>query len=91
MLGTRKTPSTRQAGPRCLYPSPSFLSKNHQAKEGPDSIPAIVIPALVPSLDKSVKADRSLCPVRALTLLSGQDLRPQAEQRTGLCLLQERF
>ena len=40
-----------------LYPSPSFLSKNQLAREGP---------ALAPSLDNSLKEDKSLCPVRAL-------------------------
>ena len=49
-----------------LYPSPSFLSKNQLAKEGPDSVAPVVIPALAPTLDRSLKADRSLCPVRAL-------------------------
>ena len=49
-----------------LYPSPSFLSKNQLVKECPDSVASVVIPALVPSLDKSLKGDRSLCPVRAL-------------------------
>ena len=49
-----------------LYPSPSFLSKNQVAKEGPDSVAPVVIPALAPSLDRSLKGDRSLCPVRAL-------------------------
>ena len=49
-----------------LYPSPSFLSKNQMAKEGPDSVAPLVIPALAPSLDKSLKGDGSLCPVRAL-------------------------
>ena len=49
-----------------LYPSPSFLSKNQLAKEGPDSGAPVVIPALAPSLDRSLKGDRSLCPVRAL-------------------------
>ena len=29
-----------------LYPSPSFLSKNQLAKEGPDSVAPVVIPAL---------------------------------------------
>ena len=43
-----------------LYPSPSFLSKNQLAKEGPDSVAPVVIPALAPSLDKSLKGDRSL-------------------------------
>ena len=49
-----------------LYPSPSFLSKNQLAKEGPDSMAPVVIPALAPALDRSLKSDRSLCPVRAL-------------------------
>ena len=49
-----------------LYPSPSFLSKNQLAKEGPDSVAPVVIPALAPTVDKSLKDDRSLCPVRGL-------------------------
>ena len=49
-----------------LYPSPSFLSKNQLAKEGPESVAPVVIPALAPTLDRSLKGDRSLCPVRAL-------------------------
>ena len=40
--------------------------KNQLAKEGPDSVAPVVIPALAPTLDKSLKSDRSLCPVRAL-------------------------
>ena len=49
-----------------LYPSPSFLSKNQLAKEGPDSVALGVTIALAPTLDRSLKSDRSLCPVRAL-------------------------
>ena len=49
-----------------LYPSPSFLSKNQLARDGPSSVAAVVIPALAPSLDRSLKEDKSLCPVRAL-------------------------
>ena len=49
-----------------LYPSPSFLSKNQLTKEGPDSVAPVVIPALAPTLDRSLKSDRSLCLVRAL-------------------------
>ena len=49
-----------------LYLSPSFLSKNQLAKEGPGSVAPMVIPALAPSLDKSLEGDRSLCPVRTL-------------------------
>ena len=50
-----------------LYPSPSFLSKNKLIKEGQDSVVPVVIPALAPTLDKSLKGDRVIiCPVRAL-------------------------
>ena len=49
-----------------LFPSPSFLSKNQLAKEGLGSVAPVVIPALAPTLDRSLKSDRSLCPVRAL-------------------------
>ena len=64
-----------------LYPSPSFLSKNQLAKEGPDSVAPVVIPALAPTLDKSLKCDRSLCPVRALRyyLDRTSDLRQNKE------------
>ena len=49
-----------------LYPSPSFLSKNQLTKEGSDSVAPVVIPALAPTLDKSLKSDRFMCPLRAL-------------------------
>ena len=49
-----------------LYPSPSFLSKNQLAKEGSNSVAPVVIPALAPTLDRTLKEDRSLRPVRAL-------------------------
>ena len=49
-----------------LYPSPSFLSKNQLARDGPAAVAPVVIPTLAPSLDKSLKEDKSLCPVRAL-------------------------
>ena len=64
-----------------LYPSPSFLAKNHLAKEGPECVAPVVIPALAPTLDKSLKEDRSLCPVRALRyyLDKTQDLRTEKE------------
>ena len=64
-----------------LYPSPSFLSKNQLAKEGPDSVAPVVIPALAPSLDRSLKGDRSLCPVRTLRyyLDRTSDLRQNKE------------
>ena len=64
-----------------LFPSPSFLSKNQLAKEGPESVAPVVIPALAPTLDKSLKSDRSLCPVRALRyyLDRTSDLRQRKE------------
>ena len=49
-----------------LYTSPSVLSKNQLAKEGPDSVAPGVITAMAPTLDRYLKSDRSLCPVRAL-------------------------
>ena len=64
-----------------LFPSPSFLSKNQLAREGPESVAPVVIPALAPTLDKSLKSDRSLCPVRALRyyLDRTSDLRQHKE------------
>ena len=64
-----------------LFPSSSFLSKNQLAKEGPDSVAPVVIPAQAPTLDRSLKSDRSLCPVRALRyyLDRTSDLRQNKE------------
>ena len=64
-----------------LYPSPSFLSKNQLAKEAPDSVTPAIIPALSPTLEKSLIGDRSLCPVRALRyyLDRTSDLRQNKE------------
>ena len=66
-----------------LYPSPSFLSKNQLAKEGPDSVALVVIPALGPTLDKPLKSN-SLCAQsqHCATIWTG----PQAEQGVCLCL-----
>ena len=77
MLGKTRTSHISQTGLRCLYPSPSFLSKNLLAKEGSDSVVPAVIAALAPTLDKSLKSNRSLCPVTML--LFGQDLRQNKE------------
>ena len=64
-----------------LCPSPSFLSKKQLAREGPESVASVVIPALAPTLDRSLKKDRSLCPIRALRyyLDKTQDLRSNQE------------
>ena len=48
-----------------LSPSPSFIAKNQLAKEGPQSLSPVVIPALKCSQD-SPDTDVLLCPVRAL-------------------------
>ena len=39
---------------------------NQLAREGPSCVVPVIIPALAPTLDKSLKDDRTLCPVRAL-------------------------
>ena len=77
MLGSRKILDTRQTGPMYLFiPHPAFL-KNQLAKECPDSVAIVVNPALAPTLDKYLKADRLFCPVIALCyyLDSTPDLR----------------
>ena len=74
-----------------IYPSLSFLLKNQLAKEGPDSVAPVVIPALAPTLDKSLKSDRFLMSNQNIALLLGQDCGPRAEQGVGFCLLEERL
>ena len=67
MPGCPKTLDTKRTGSKVsLYPSPIFLSKNQLAQDGPASVAPVVIPALAPTLEKSMYEDRSLCPVRAL-------------------------
>ena len=82
------TSDTNQTGPWCLYPSANLLSKNQLAKESPDSVAPVVNAALAPTLDKSLKGDKSLCPVRALRYHLGRtsDLRHNKE-----LVFQERF
>ena len=65
-----------------LSPPPCFLSKNQLAREGPGSVAPVVIPTLAPTLDSSLKEDRSLCPVRALHyyLDKTKDLKDKKEQ-----------
>ena len=64
-----------------LYLSPYFLSKNKLANKGPDSVAPVVIQALAPTHDKSLKSDRFLCLVRALRcyLDRTSDLRQKKE------------
>ena len=49
-----------------LYPHPAFSPRFSWPKKGPDSVAPGVITALAPTLDRSLKSDRSLCPVIAL-------------------------
>ena len=58
-----------------LYPSPSFLSKNQLASDGPASVAPVVIPALAPTLDKSLSEDKSLCRALRYYLDRTKDLR----------------
>ena len=60
MPGLIKISGIRKTGQRSL-----FLSKSQLAKDGLSSV-SVVIPALSPTLDKSLKEDCSLFPVRAL-------------------------
>ena len=61
----------------------AWLNRNirHQADWFSECVAPVVIPALAPTLDKSLKEDRSLCPVRALRyyLDKTQDLRKDKE------------
>ena len=72
-----------------LFPSPSFLSKNQLAKEGPESVAPVVIPALAPTLDRSLKSDRSLWLEPYATIWTG--LQTSGRQGISFCLLQEEF
>ena len=58
-----------------LYPSPSFLSKNQLAKEGPDSVAPVVIPSSLTG--PCVQSEH------CATIWT----RPQTEQGVSLCLL----
>ena len=51
-----------------LYPLPTLRPKNQLAQKGLSSVALVAIPALAPSLDKSLKEDKSLYPVRTLSL-----------------------
>ena len=82
MPGKTRISDISQTGPRypCIH-LPAFFSKNQLTKEGPDSVAPVFIPALAPTLDRSLKSDRSLCLVRALRyyLDRTSDLRQNKE------------
>ena len=71
-----------------LYCSRNFLSKNRLAKEGPDSVAPVVIPALVTTLNKSLYA-RSLCSEPCATVWIG--LQTSGRISSWSLFLQERF
>ena len=74
-----------------LYPSPSFLSKNQLARDGPACVALVVIPALAPSLDKSLMEDKSHCPVRALRYYLDWTKELHKGKAPGFCVLLEEF
>ena len=74
-----------------LYPFISFLSKNQLAKDDPSCVAPVVIPALAPTLDDSLKQDKSLCPVRALRYYLDRTKDLLEGQGPVFCLLQEEF
>ena len=65
MPGFTGTSGTRKTGVRshCILLPVSYL---RTIWPGPASVAPVVIPALAPSLDRSLKEDKSLCPVHAL-------------------------
>ena len=65
-----------------LTPSPSFIAKNQLAKEGPNSVSPVIIPALKCDQDPQ-NMDILLCPVRALKCY----LDRTQDTRTGRHLL----
>ena len=74
-----------------FYPSVSLLSKNQLAKESPDSVAPLVNAALTPTLDKSLKDDRSLCPVGALRYHLGRTSDLRHNKELVFVSFQERF
>ena len=44
----------------------SFISNNQLARDSPLSVAPVIILALAPTLDKSLREDIMLCPMRAL-------------------------
>ena len=87
MLGKTKILDTNLIGRRCpcihlpaSFPRTSW-PKRAQTVLPPDSVTPVVIPALAPTLDRSLKSDRSVCRVRALRYYLGRtsDIRQNKE------------
>ena len=82
MLGKTEILATNPTGQRCpCTHHPAFSPRISWPKKGPDSVAPGVITALAPTLDRSLKSDRSLCPVIALRyyLDRTSDLRQNKE------------
>ena len=82
MLGKTRISAIKQTGLRYpCTPRQAFFPRDQLAKEGPDSVVPVVIPALAPTLDKSLKSDRFLCSIRTLRyyLDMTSDLRQNKE------------
>ena len=78
MLGKTKISDTKQTGLKYpCTPHPAFFPRT----SWPKRVQTVWPPALVPTLDKSIKSNRSLCPVRALRyyLDRTSDLRQNKE------------
>ena len=45
-------------------PLPASCQRNQLAKDGPDCVAPVIIPALTPAPKRSFKKYRTLCPVR---------------------------
>ena len=88
MLGWTKTSDTRQTSPRCLStPHPTFCWKINWPERSRQCGPS-GYSSPGPTLDKSLKAGRSLCPVISLHYYLD---RTSAKQGADLSHLQERF
>ena len=82
MPGKIRILDTNLIGQRCpCIHHPAFSPRTRWPNRGPESVAPVVIPALAPTLDRSLKSDRSLCPVRALCyyLDRTSDLRQNKE------------
>ena len=81
MLGRTEISDTNLIGQRCPCTHlPAFFPRTSWPKRV-RTVAKVVIPALAPTLDRSLKSDRSLCPVRALRyyLDRTSDLRQNKE------------
>ena len=77
MLGRKKNNTSVRLVKGVSVPITQLSFKELAGQESPDRVAPVVIQALAPTLDKSLKSDRSLCPFRALcySLYRTSDLR----------------